>query len=422
MSRLPPLLVAALVLIGGFAPAVTAAPATDATTDALDDPAVESPTTDALDPESDTRTTAPNNTTTRLQLTGPRTGNYSDVTLDFGGTMAMSAERVEGQYHVSLVSVQLERVNDREARTAVVNAYLDAAVEELDELETTEATAVERYRTGEITAEALLVRLSIVDMRARAVEDSLTDIEQASGPLPRPTLNRIEDVRLELNRFTSPIRRHVAMAAAGELKGDVNPLYVTASPNGVVVEMLNDRRYLRNTIRFDNRNPDAVDQLNGLENFQNRIEEVYTWSYPRRNNLNIDVYTARNLYAANYLHPQGSLLTFIDGGTTDVFREEQSLLLGRLPVAESVTRVRNNTTVRIERTPANGPFKLNVTQTFTNASGNTTVEPANALVKVDGRVVGRTGTDGELWMLAPVGEYEVTVVHNETTINASVAV
>jgi len=135
MSRLPPLLVVGLVVIAGFAPAVTATSTIDAPTAASSDPVVDDRQTVAVDATDDAdRTKPPNNTTTRLQLDGPQTGNYSTVTLDFGGSMAMSAEDVENQYYVSLVTVQLDRVSGRAARTAVVEAYLDAAVEELNDI------------------------------------------------------------------------------------------------------------------------------------------------------------------------------------------------------------------------------------------------------------------------------------------------
>lgn len=424
MSRLASLLVFLLAVTTAFAPVATAAPATavgaeaSTTIDRSDDAATaQNATVGRIDDGAD----APNETTTRLDVSGALTSNYSTVDLDFGGTMAMSMDGIGSRYQVSIVAVQLERATGRSAQDAAVNAYLDAAVEELDALQTAEERAVERYRNGDITAESLLLRLAIVDRRARAIQDSLTRIETSSGSLPRSTLNRIEDVRLELGAFTTPIREHVALAASGDLKGDVNPLRVTVGQNGVVVEMLNDRRYVRNAVRFDDRQVSAVDRLGGLDAFQDRLEEAYPWSYSRKTNLDVDVYTARNLYVANYLHPQGSMETFVDGGTTDVFREEQSLILSRLPVETSTAETTNNTTVRVSRTPADGPVLVNVTESVTNDSGNVTELPADAVVEVNGYEVGHTGDDGELWLLAPPTNYEIAVVHGETTVNVSVS-
>lgn len=419
MRRFASLAVAALLLTSGLAPAAAAAPTT---TDQHD----STPVTPAIDdrelrdgslggPDDDPQS-ASNNTTRRLELTGSRTGNYSRVSLDFGGTMAISGDSVQNQYHVSLVTLQLEELETQSARAAVVNAYLEATVEELDELARIEERAVERYRTGEITAETLLVQLAILDMRARAITDSLSQIRVRSGSLPRSTLNQIENLRLELSSFQSPARQHVASAATGELDGDHNPMYVTASPNGVVVEMLDDRRYYRNAVRFDQRELGSVDRLGDVDDFQDRMTEIYPWSYASKTNINIDVYLDRNLYVANYVHPQGSMSAFVDGATTDVYREEQSLFLDRLPTLTARTITKDNHSVTVVPTKEGGPFRVNVTR---RVSENETEPATDAVVRVDGEVVGTTDSDGQLWVLAPVGDAEVTVVSDDTTINVS---
>lgn len=422
MSRLPPLLVVALVVIAGFAPAVTATSTTDVRTAASSDPVVDDRPTAAVDAtEDDGRTTAPNNTSTRLGLQGPRTENYSTVTLDFGGTMAMSAGRVDSQYQASLITLQLDRVSGRAAQTAVVDAYLDSTAEELNNLSRTEAAATRRYRQGEITAETFLVELAMVHVRARAMEESLERVDRAVESLPQSTLVRISDMQMELGSYQSRPREHVARAARGQLAAPANTIHVAASVNGAVVEMIEEGRYYRNTVRFDNRAPSSADQFNGdLGKLQERLGEIYPWAFTANRINDVDSYPDRNVYLTTFGHPQGSIDTYIDGSTTDAYREEQTLILDQLPAEESITKTTNNTTVRVRRTPAGGPFLVNVTRTVTDESGNATVELADALVKVDGRIVGRTGTDGELWMLAPGDDYRITVVRDRTTINVSV--
>jgi len=422
MSRLPPLLVVGLVVIAGFAPAVTATSTIDAPTAASSDPVVDDRQTVAVDATDDAdRTKPPNNTTTRLQLDGPQTGNYSTVTLDFGGSMAMSAEDVENQYYVSLVTVQLDRVSGRAARTAVVEAYLDAAVEELNDISRMEAAATERYRQGEISAETFLVRLATAHVRASAMEESLERVERAAEPLPQATVVRILDLQMELGAHQSRIREHVANTATGELESQPNTIYVTASANGAILEMIENGRYYRNANRFDKREPTGVDQFKGdFGKVQDRLDDIYPWAFKPDSINIIDSYPAQNFYLTTFGHPQGSINAYMDGSTDDVYREEQTLVLDRLPADETITKTTNNTTVRVHRTSANGPFLVNVTRTVPDGEGNTTVEAADALVKIDGSVVGRTGSDGERWMLAPVGDYRITVVRGETTINVSV--
>ncbi|WP_323674463.1 hypothetical protein [Halorubellus sp. PRR65] len=417
MSRSAALAVAALLLTAGVAPAV-AADASTATSVGPSTPAAGDATAlTERTPEDDTASPS-NNTTRRLQIDGPVTENYTTVGLDFGASMALSAERVASQYQVSLVELQLEAVQTERARDAIVGRYLDATAEELTALSAAEERTVERYRSGAITAETLLVKLAMIDRRARAIDDSLTRIENAGTPLGRSTRDRIRNVGLGLDSFKTPVREHVAMAVTGELKGGVNPLHVAASTDGVVVEMLDGGQYHRNAIRFDNRAPGAVDQFEDYVDFQNRISELYTWSQPKfQGGINIDVYPGWNLYRATGRHPQGSLTAYADGGTRDVYRENQILLLDRVPRAESVRAIRENVSVSVTSTLGDGPVLVNVTRP---AVGNGSATPLDAVVRVNDHTVGRTGENGRIWLLPPSDSYEVRVVQDGTSINVSV--
>lgn len=357
--------------------------------------------------------TLQNNTSEKLSLAAVTAANYSSVTLDFGATMAFDTQEVDRQYHVAFVTRQLETTTTQSESDAIVNAYLDGVTAELDALAIAEREAVQRYGSGEIDAETLLVELAVVDRRARAIDNALTRIRFESTGLSRTVLNRIENVRLELRSFQTPVREHVSLAITGQLDGATNPLHVRAGPDGVVVEMLDGTTYYRNAIRFDQRDVDAVDQLGGLGAFQDRIEERYSWSYTNRQDISIDAYTQRNLYTATYGHPQGTMTTYVDGGTGDVYRERQRLITTRLPVSERSRTSANNVTVTVERTPDGGPFLVNVTNAATG-------EPIDARIDVNGDTIGRSGDDGQLWWLATTTPFEVTVATAAVNINVTV--
>lgn len=427
MSRFAALAVAVLLLVAGVAPAVAVDASTTATAaataTAVDATSIAAPTPEAdgrpvPDPTPDGEPSPSNNTTQRLPLEGPVTENYTSVDLDFAASMALSNERVASQYQVSLVELQLEQVQTEQARGAIVGAYLDAAVEELTALHAAEERAVDRYRRGEISAETLLVKLATIDRRARAIDDALTRIEDAGTPLRRSIRDRIRNIGLGLDSFKTPVREHVAAAATGELKGGVNPLHVAASSNGVVVEMLDGPEYYRNAIRFDNRAPGSVDQFEDYVDFQNRVSELYPWAQASfQGGISIDVYPGWNLYRATGRHPQGTLTVYADGGTRDVYREHQVLLLDRVPQLESVRAVTEDVSVSVTPTASGGPVLVNVTRP---ATGNASATSLDAVVRVNDHTVGRTGDDGVIWLLQPNADYEVQVVHDGTSINVSV--
>jgi hypothetical protein len=430
MSRPAALAVVALLLAAGVAPAVTASTTTPEAVTAPTATA-SAPGTNAVPNAGATGSNLPstsvsasvapeNNTTRRLGLGGATVGNYSRVSLDFAGAMAFSTERVASEYRTTLVTVQLEQVQSTDARTAVVDAYLDGVVAEIREIEAEQNAAIQGYHAGEIDAETLLVRLAAVDMRARALQESMRRVQRASSPIAIPTDNRLQAITVELDSYESRIRSHVGTAVTGELKAGVNEIHVSTSTDGVVVEMLTDRRYYRNAYRADNREPDAVDRFDrNIRVFRDRVRELYPWSTQGsiQRNSQVDTFVARNVYRTTYSHSQGSIAIYVDGGTRDVFREEQSLVLDRLPRAPSVGSRTANLSVSVTPTTAGSPVLVNVTRP---ASGNASATALDAVVRVNGQTMGRTGDDGELWLIAPDGDYQVSVGYDGTTINVSV--
>jgi hypothetical protein len=427
MSRSAALVLVALLLVAGVAPAIAVGGGptvpSAASTDARSADAVtyDTRTGSPMDghPAATVPSTPENNTTRRLPLTGEVRESYTSVKLDFGGAMALSAQRVQSEYQVPLVTTQLEAVQTRDARTAIVNDYLDAVDEEMDQLYAAEEAAVARYHAGEISAETLLVRLAVIDLRARAIESALDRIRARATPIQRSTEFRFESVRLELGGFETDVRRHVATAATGERKGAVNPLHVRASETGVVVGMLDGETYHRNAIRFDHRRPGDVDIFDGdADAYRQRVQQQYNWSFDRAvGRIEFGFYIDRDLYSVTYPHPQGSLSVYTDGATRKTFREHQAFVIERLPKHDPLAVTVNNVSVSVRQTLEGGPALVNVSRP---AVGNASAQPLDAVVRVDGYTVGRTNEDGELWMLVPSDGYEVTVVHDGTTVNVSV--
>ena len=115
---------------------------------------------------------------------------------------------------------------------------------------------------------------------------------------------------------------------------------------------------------------------------------------------------------------EGSLTVYADGATRNVYRENQVLLLDRLPEIETVRAIRENVSVSVTPTASGGPVLVNVTRP---AVGNESTTPLDTVVRVNDHTVGRTGGDGTIWLLAPYeGDYDVRVVQDGTSINVSV--
>lgn len=425
MSRLAALLVAVLLAASPAATAAATAPAVDApaATASQPVPAADGPTTAADSTGTAQNATATaddptdDNTTTRLAVPGPKATNYSTVELDFAGTMATSSERIRSQYRVEIAIQQLQSVESRDAQEAIVESYLDATVREIENISATERVAVQRYRTGQIRVETLLTRLAVLDARSRAIESSLNRLQRAAPPTAAPRIRRL---KTELEAFQSPTRQRIAAAASGQL--DDARVHVTASPNGFVLESILDGNYHRNAVRFDNRNANGSDSINGdLGEIQDRLTELYPWGFDPKRITDYRTYPERNVYFTEFRHAQGEMRVYLDGASREPFREEQSLILSRLPVESVRTEAGENVTVDVTRTRHGGPVHVNATTAVRGADGNVSYEPVDAVVEVDGRVVGETGDDGELWLVSPPGDYRITVVRGNSSVNVSVS-
>jgi hypothetical protein len=112
-----------------------------------------------------------------------------------------------------------------------------------------------------------------------------------------------------------------------------------------------------------------------------------------------------SVYRISVDHTHGSLVSYLDGATQNVFREVQRKQLVSIPLD---TRVANNTTslrLQVNTTHESGPMHVEVTRPKTGL-------PVVSEVTVDGERVGTTDTDGDLWTVRPRGP---------TRINATTA-
>jgi len=96
------------------------------------------------------------------------------------------------------------------------------------------------------------------------------------------------------------------------------------------------------------------------------------------------------------------LTAYLDGGTTNVFRESQRQSIAAVPTSDSVTARNDTVWVRVNKTYETGPMSVNV---FENGTGR----PLNATVSLNGQPLGQTGSDGLIWLVEPRSGVPITV-------------
>jgi hypothetical protein len=179
-----------------------------------------------------------------------------------------------------------------------------------------------------------------------------------------------------------------------------------------------NRQYVREAYLPEVRDPGGTDQFRtdrgyDLEAARTRASELYPWTFENAGPTSTGLRTGEpylyraGVYSVTVDHPhgaagQGDLVTYIDGASGEVFREVQLKDLSEVPTAEPRVNRSAGLYVAVNRTHPGGPVAVFVRS---NATGS----PVDASVAIDGEPIGRTGSDGQLWTVAPRTAFTVRV-------------
>ncbi|MFB6308422.1 MAG: hypothetical protein ABEH35_03750, partial [Haloarculaceae archaeon] len=143
-----------------------------------------------------------------------------------------------------------------------------------------------------------------------------------------------------------------------------------------------------------------------------RAFELYPWVTNHTVSPTSRALGRTGIYRFHADHTQGELTAYIDGGTTNVFRESQRLDPTSMLTGGNVTRTGTAVRVRVNRSHPTGPMRVSLSNPSTGVAVNGTVH-------INGQPVGTTGDDGHLWVIEPRGS---TVVNATTDDGQSVTV
>ena len=354
------------------------------------------------------------NTTTRLGL--PDESNTVLVLQggDLGGSLAADDRALRLDQQVHRLEYDLERAENESERLAAIDAVemeLDARI---DALEARERTAVQAHANGEI-GDRELARTFVANYRdAETLETAIEEFERIAAAEPGADPD-IGEQRARLDIQTNPVRERLAALADGHagVDGDVTVVSITAHESGHVLSVIEEGQYHREAIRYDHRDTDTPTQFETISEAFDRAFELYPWTLGiSSSSPSMTGHLAIQLYELNAPHEQGVLRSYIDGGTADAHAEVQHLELEALPIRERQTWQEGAIQVEMNRTPADGPAKLEIT----DATG----DPADATVFVDGFEYGTAGPDGTMWIMPPPVEFELAIEHGDEELNVTV--
>jgi hypothetical protein len=185
-------------------------------------------------------------------------------------------------------------------------------------------------------------------------------------------------------------------------------VYFEASATGIVISRAAGNSYTREAFLGSQYRVGGVDQFAQSEQAPisaayDQARRLYPWTIENDiTNPSATGFGNTSVYRITIDHTQGTLISYLDGTTTQVFRELQDKRLSALPT-ESAANTTTNLTLVVNRTHDSGPMEVLVRE----FNSTRTVD---AQVSVGNQVVGRTGADGRFWTVEPRGAVTVTAV------------
>jgi len=346
------------------------------------------------------------------------------VTQPVNATAAVSIGRDEASGRLEAYAFE-ERLDRTEDPAAVIRAELDAVESDIDALETSERTLRRRYANASIGASTFVRAAAGLQVRALGLRFRLARV--------RAAIDRGQDDAL-VARAKGLEHRLIGPAGAGRqpavggpvrervlaaLRGTGAPahVYAAGSGDGVALATIRGSTYVREVYR-DDQHSRGSGQFT-LTETAGRAAQLYPVAFDLEVSLSTSIVElSRGIprtwsYRIESRLPIGSIQSYLDAGSRNVFFEIQRRDLGQEVQPASVTARANATRLVVNRSYPGGPLRVAVSHNGTGA-------PVDATVRVGERRL-RTGPDGVVRTLTPPGGF-LTVHASRSSGNVTATV
>lgn len=330
---------------------------------------------------------------TLLALNGTSATGFANQSLDVATAVSAGREAAAARLEEYALDASLEGAGPA-ARSRLVRRSIADIERRVADLRADERALRAAHTNGSIDTRTFVRRLARLHVRASTLDARLEAVGERAASLEGVSYgDRIQSTRAVLVGYAGPVRERVAAAIRGAARP--SSVFVSTTPDGLVVATIDGNRYLREAYRGDRRAEGAPEPL-ALDSAVDRAVSLYPYS--------ASSFTGQfggRVYLIDFSIPGGEAAAHLDGSTRDVFYEVRDHRLAA--ASESVTASANGTRLVVNRTHPGGPLRV---ATYDTAVGG----PARATVHIGGRTV-NTGDDGVAWVLAPErGRFTVTAV------------
>lgn len=360
----------------------------------------------ALPEQDPVRTENVSNTTNYLvpdQNVERRT--YVTANVDVGSAVAASAAALDSEHRTRTYEERLtSQPAGSDARLAVAERELADLEARMARLDARQESVFRAYSNGSLSRQQFVRQLVRLEERATAYSEQLDSFEQLTDQYldtaPANVDSRLSRLRAETVVLPNPVTERTADAVLGT--SDPFVLYSEGVDETLVLAAVDDGEFHRQATLRDAYQPGERNTLS-LEGALQRATELYPWVYSGGQGFEPQIGIASaGLFQVNANHPQGRLVSYISGSTTDVFHETQTLDPQQVPVYMTATNETSSLNLTVTTTTETGPMRVELT----TPAG----VPVNGTVLVDGEPVDTTGGDGTLWTVRPSGTFRLTAI------------
>jgi len=341
---------------------------------------------------------------------------YTKPGIDVSAAAAADAQNVRGRHRAAVFSERFDGAEDPAALVAAVTDELGTRAEALDEQH---AQLLATYRDGEISTGRLLrelVRQEAAAAGHRRLADRVEAAAIGSDAIndSRAVRERSEALDDEILALESPVTDALA-------DGQTDPrstVYAQTGTDTLVLALTNRTHMQRQATLRDQREKNAPNQFaqeageneNANALAINRAEELYGGGNGVELSFSLPPFNA-TVYGIEGNTIGGSFVGYLDGATTNIFHEKQTVTMSDVPVSGTLTNTSGGLTLTVETTTPTGPMRVSVT------SGDEPVEGAELLVT--GQPVGTTDGGGQTWVTQPLAGATVRVTVDDETVTVT---
>lgn len=317
--------------------------------------------------------------------------------LDISTAVAVDAQQLRSEHRALTAERAFHAADTRSERYAPLVEFLAWAEERSDAISTRDRTAIAAFSNGSMSASAFARERARVAADARNLRGAVSRVQTVASTSGEFTLGsdleaRFENVKGELEVRQGPVSDQLLRAKTGT--ADRQRVYVGGAGNGYVMMVTEDGEYVRETHFADERVPNGTDRFAEGEELAvsaaiSRGSELYPWVTSESLSPSSKALGTSGMYRYRADFPSGALTVYLDGNTTNAFREHHRQRIDDVPATQTLQVTNGTLRVVVNRTYETGPMHLSVYRTSSGVS-------TNATVALDGHEVGATGPDGSM--------------------------